>query len=51
MGSGLGLYGVKSYIEILDGKILCENNIGGGVKFAIAIPNKHIFFYGNTEDK
>jgi GAF domain-containing protein len=42
MATGLGLYGVKSFVkDILDGKIECRNNFNGkvGVTFIIQIPN------------
>ncbi len=40
-GTGLGLSLVRGFIESLDGRVMVENQEGGGVKFTITLPLTH----------
>lgn len=39
-GSGIGLFIVKSFVELHDGKILVSSELGKGCKFIIELPVK-----------
>jgi signal transduction histidine kinase len=39
-GAGLGLYIVKTFVELLDGSISVESKIGAGSVFTVRLPIK-----------
>jgi hypothetical protein len=39
VATGLGLYIVKKYIDLMQGSIVCESTFGLGTKFQIELPN------------
>jgi signal transduction histidine kinase len=41
VGSGLGLYFVRSIIETMNGKVTAEAREGGGLALTICVPTGH----------
>ena len=39
-GTGLGLHIVKKYSEVMDGRIICESELGKGTKFTLTFDTK-----------
>jgi signal transduction histidine kinase len=44
-GSGLGLSIVKDAVDLIDGKIIVQRNIGNGTSFIVKIPKKPNTYY------
>nr|WP_320000411.1 two-component regulator propeller domain-containing protein [uncultured Draconibacterium sp.] len=50
VGSGIGLLLVKNYVDLLDGKITCNSQLGIGSTFQVVVPCKEVSEFASSED-